>query len=167
MTPEFVTSFFQEIVLSPEVDLVVEALRIIEPTIERLAPTRSGQGTSGSAYSPRSDVFVRLKGVKDRIPIGSMGDGIILIDDVDTGLHHTVLEDMLRFLDAAAWRYHIQIFATTHSRDCYESLAVICDESESEAGDVTIQRIERDRDKAVAYSEPLIIAAARRDIEAR
>lgn len=184
LTPEFVTSFFQEIVLTPEEDLVVEALRIIEPTIERVAPTRSGQGTNGSAYSPRAEFFVRLKDVKDRIPIGSMGDGIwrmlglalhvvhsrdgiLLIDDVDTGLHHTVLEDLWRFLDAAARRYHIQIFATTHSRDCYESLAAICDEAESEAGDVTIQRIERGRDKAVAYSEPLIIAAARHDVEVR
>ena len=77
------------------------------------------------------------------------------------------MQDMWRFLYSAAKRYNVQVFATTHSRDCYESLAVICDDSESEDGDVTIQRIERGREKAVAYSEPLIIAAAKHHIEVR
>ena len=34
-------------------------------------------------------------------------------------------------------------------------------------GDVTIQRIERGREKAVAYSEEMITAAAKHDIEVR
>ena len=89
---------------------------------------------------------MRLKGLKDRVPIGSMGDGIwrmlglalsvvqsgngiLLVDEIDTGLHHTVMEDMWRFLYGCAKRYNVQIIAATHSWDCYHSLAVICRDS--------------------------------------
>jgi ABC-type branched-subunit amino acid transport system ATPase component len=135
MTTESIASLFEEIVLTPEEDMVVETLRIIEPAIERIAPARSDRSSSGSAYSPRSSVFVRLEGLKDRIPIGSMGDGIwrmlglalnlahsrdgiLLIDEIDTGLHYTVMQGMWKFLYSAAKRYNVQVFATTHSRDC-------------------------------------------------
>jgi AAA15 family ATPase/GTPase len=127
---------------------------------------------------------VRCKGVNDRIPIGSMGDGIwrmlglalvlvqsengiLLIDEIDTGLHHTVMERLWRLIYEAAQKYNIQILATTHSHDCYQALATICRENVSAGSNVTIQRIERGRDHAIAYSEQEIIAAAERYIEVR
>ncbi len=94
-------------------------------------------------------------------------DGILLIDEIDTGLHHTVMQKMWKFLYAAARRYNIQVFATTHSRDCYQSLAIICNDPQSADGDVTMQRVERGREEAVAYSEKAIIAASRHEIEVR
>ena len=184
ITAEAAAAFFEEIVLTPEEDMIVEALRIIEPSIERIAPGRSEKSSTGSSSSRRSSIFVRLKGVKDRVPIGTMGDGvwrllglalniapsangILLIDEIDTGLHHTVMKNMWRFIYSAARKYNVQVFATTHSRDCYQSLAAIARESVTEMSEVTIHRIEPDRDRAVAYSEQEIVAAAKHDIEVR
>ena len=93
--------------------------------------------------------------------------GTLLIDEVDTGLHHTVMAEMWRFLCTAAKKYDVQIFATTHSRDCYESLAAISRDFVSENSDVTIQRIEPGREQAVAYSEQEIVAAAKHEFEVR
>ncbi len=184
LTAEAAVSFFGEIVLTPEEDMVVDALRIIEPSIERIASAGSDRISSGLALPQRAGIFVRLKDAKDRIPIGSMGDGIwrilglalnivhsrdgiLLIDEIDTGLHYTVMEDMWKFLDSATKTYNVQVFATTHSRDCYESLAAIAHSSVSENSDVTIQRIERGREQAVAYSEQAIVAAAKHGYEVR
>ena len=139
---------------------MVEALRIIEPTIDRIATSGAERRRSGLQPSVRGGVLVRLEGIKNRIPIGSMGDGIwrmlglalhvvhsrdgiLLVDDIDTGLHHTVMEDMWKFLDTASKAYNVQVFATTHSRDCYEGLAAIAHDSVSDGSEVTIQRIER------------------------
>ena len=125
-----------------------------------------------------------MKNSKDRIPIGSMGDGIwrmlglalsvvqstdgiLLVDEIDTGLHHSTMKDMWKFLYTCAQKYNVQIFATTHSRDCYQSLAVICRDFISENSAVTIQRVEKGRAQAILYSEQEIIAAAERDIEVR
>jgi len=182
LTNSTIIDLYENIVLTPEEDLVVEALQFIEPKIERIAST--GSDTSRRRSSIRGGILIRLAGTKERIPIASMGDGIwrmlglalsvvhsrdgiLLIDEVDTGLHHSVMEDMWRFLNECSKKFNVQIIATTHSRDCYQSLASLCTEDVVEHSEITIQRIERGRPKAVAYSEAAIIAAADHDIEVR
>lgn len=184
LTTDNISLSFEKIVLTPKEDLVTEAMRIIEPDIERIASSGSDRNRYGSRLSSRGGILVRLKGVKDRIPIGGLGDGIwrmlglalavvqtengiLLVDEIDTGLHHTVMEQLWRFLYECAKRFNVQIFATTHSWDCCHSLAVICRDDVSEGSDVTINRIERGRGEAVGYSEREIIAVADRDIEVR
>jgi ABC-type branched-subunit amino acid transport system ATPase component len=184
LTVDTVISLIDDIVLTPEEDLVTDALRIIEPNIDRIASSGAERRRSGVPLSGRGGVLLRLEGVKNRIPIGSLGDGIwrmlglalsivhsqdglLLVDDIDTGLHHTVMEDMWKFLDSAAKSYNVQVFATTHSRDCYESLAAIAHGSVSDTSEMTIQRIERGRETAVAYSERTIVAAAKHGYEVR
>lgn len=184
LTADAVTSLFEDIVLTPEEDLVTGALGLVDPSIERIASAGSERVRPSSRYPSRGGIYVRLRGVADRVPIGSMGDGIwrmlglalnlvhsrdgiLLIDEVDTGLHHTVMQDMWKFLYAAARKYNIQVFATTHSWDCYQSLAAICNDPTSEDGDVTLQRIERGRENPVSYSEGAIVATAKHMIEAR
>jgi energy-coupling factor transporter ATP-binding protein EcfA2 len=184
LTADVVTSLFEDIVLTPEEDLVTEAMRIIEQDIDRIASSGAERIRTATRVSPRGGILVRLKKGKDRIPIGSMGDGIwrmlglalaavhagggyLLVDEIDTGLHHTVMKNMWRFLYECATRFDVQIIATTHSRDCYQSLAVICREEVSDSSNITIQRIERGRPEAIAYTEQEIIAAAERDIEVR
>ncbi len=83
---------------------------------------------------------------------------------IDTGLHYSVMEDMWRMITEQAAELSVQVFATTHSRDCYESLAAI---AKPEAGNVTIQRIDRSRGEAVRYNNQAIIAAAERSVEVR
>jgi hypothetical protein len=184
LAPEAVIELFETIVLTPEEDLVVDALKIIEPSIERIATSGSDRMRSGYPDTARGGVLVRCAGVKNRIPIGSMGDGIwrmlgvalalvrseggvLLIDEIDTGLHFKVMADLWRLIYKTAKRLNVQVFATTHSRDCYESLAVLCREQVSDGSDITIQRIERNRKVAVGYTEQEIIAAADRGMEVR
>ena len=172
-----VLSFLEDAMLTPEEDTVLAALRTIEPALERIAPVGVGR-VRLSGYS-RGGVAVKLAG--QRVPIGSLGDGIwrllgialalvrarggvLLVDEIDTGLHYSVLERMWHLVYETAKRLDVQVFATTHSRDCYESLAAIAHPT---GHDVTIQRIERGKPLAVAFSEAEIVQAARRGIEVR
>ena len=182
LSSENVTYFYNEIVLTPMEDLVLEALKIIEPGIERIA------AVAPEEYRPipasRGGILIRLSGVKDRIPIASMGDGIwrllglalavvhaknglLLVDEIDTGLHYSVMGKMWRFLNECSERFNVQIIATTHSQDCVQSLAEICRADRVDPREVTIQRIDRHRSEAVAYSEAAIIAAAKNATEVR
>jgi ABC-type taurine transport system ATPase subunit len=178
-------SLFDTVVLTPAEDLVTEALRIIEPGIERIAAAVGDRGDLGSRYSiGRGGILVKLKGVRERVPIGSMGDGIwrllgialsvvqasgglLLVDEIDSGLHHTVMEQMWKFLDDCSQRFDVQIVATTHSRDCFQSLATVCQLSTPDSGDITIHRIERGQTESVAYTGQEIIAAAELGLEVR
>ncbi len=180
LTPHESLELFNQIVLTPEEDLVYEALQIIEPNIKRIAPI----GNEIRNNNSRSGFYVLVSDTQKRVPIGSMGDGIwrmlglilalvsvkdgvLLVDEIDTGLHYTALEDMWKLIWETAKKLNVQVFATTHSRDCYEALEVLANRDDVGEEDISIQRIEKDATKSVAYNKEEIAVAAEREIEVR
>lgn len=172
-----IISMFERVVLTPSEDLVLRALRTIEPGIERIASI--GSHTRAFTREPRGGLAMMVAG--QRVPIGSMGDGIwrllgialalatarggvLLVDEIDTGLHYSVLVDMWRLVLETARNLDVQVFATTHSRDCYEALAAVSEPGRTE---ISLQRIERGKAEAVAFSELEIRQAAERGLEVR
>lgn len=185
LTSDEVVSLLSRFVLNPEEDLLLKALRIIEPEIERIAPVAGGRmGPSYNLSSPRGGVVIKCRGVDKRLPIGTMGDGIwrllalalslvraengvLLVDEIDTGLHYTVMEAMWRLTFETASRLNVQVFATTHSSDCWRALAAISRKGTESGSEVTIQHIEKRSAKAVLFTEREIIIAAERGFEVR
>jgi AAA15 family ATPase/GTPase len=182
LTTERMVELFDQVVLTPDEELVLQALQSIEPKIERIASI-SSPGIKNYAES-RAGFAVRLSPDHQRIPIGSMGDGIwrmlglalatvcasngvLFVDEIDTGLHFSTMSDMWKMIWETAKRLNLQVFATTHNSDCWRSLATIaCREDATEDG-ITIQRIERGKPKAVAFTQKEIVIAAEREIEVR
>ncbi len=182
LTTEEMTKLFEQIVLTPEEYLVIEALQTIEPSIERIATIGSGKYRRNTGA--RSGFVVRLSEENQRIPIGSMGDGIwrilgltlaivnarngvLLVDEIDTGLHFSAMSDMWKLIWETAKRLNVQVFATTHSSDCWTSLAEIAsNESPSEEG-ITIQRIEKGKSSSIVFTERQVVIAAEQGIEVR
>lgn len=181
-TVDDIVTLFERFVLSPQEDFAIKALQVIEPTLERIA-TRSNDRRRLDPGA-RGGIVLRFKGNDLPVPIGSMGDGmwrmlgmalalaaarggILLVDEIDTGLHYTTMDRMWKLLDTAARELSVQVFATTHSRDCVDSLAVIAGSAKGERSEATIHRIERNRQKSVAFTGEEIIAAAERGIEVR
>ncbi len=190
-TTQFITSsalsstemidLFDEVVLTPEEDLVVEALQTIDPRIIRIASVSSEKYRYPEA---RGGFVVRFSDSNQRIPIGSMGDGmwgilglalatvgasngVLLVDEIDTGLHFTAMSDMWKLVWETAKRLNVQVFATTHSSDCWMSLADIASREDTAEDGITIQRIEKGKNVGVAFSREQILAAAKWDIEVR
>ena len=165
---------FEEMVLTDDETIVIEALQIIEPSIRKIGIIDSGQ-----------NIAVRCEGSENRIRIDSFGegisrlfalivalvnakDGVLMVDEIDTGLHFSVMEDMWRLILKVAEKNNVQVFTTTHSNDCWQSLAsVTYDYSQYTKDNVSIQRIEKGKTKAVSFSEKEIIAAVNNDIEVR
>lgn len=180
LTPDELATLFGEYVLTEEEQRIINALQIIEPSIERLA-----LAIGDVRYGPeRGGIFIKCSGQQKRLPIGSMGDGIwrmlaltlalvstrggiLLVDEIDTGLHFSVMTKMWKLVIETAQRLDVQVFATSHSRDCYESLATALYDMQPPAGTAAVHRIERDKGRTVAFNEQQIIIAAERDIEVR
>src|SRR5262249_25397520 len=74
LSPDVVVELFEEVVLTPSEESVIEALRVIEPSIERIATSGTERRLSTSRVGIRGGLLVRCQGIRDRIPIGSMGD---------------------------------------------------------------------------------------------
>lgn len=181
LTTEKMAELFNQVVLTPEEELVQEALQTIEPKIERIAVV----STEKYRYSgSRGGFVVRLSDRDQRVPIGSMGDGIwrilglalatvsarggfLFVDEIDTGLHFTAMSDMWKLIWKTATRLNVQVFATTHNSDCWTSLATLASQEEAAQEGITIHRIERGKETSVVFTEREIAIAAERGIEVR
>ena len=180
LTTQKMTELFNQVVLTPEEEVLTESLQTIEPKIERIASIATERYRASDS---RGGFFIRLSDTSQRVPIGSLGegvwrmlglalatvcasDGVLFIDDIDTGLHFSVMSDMWKLVCKTAKRLNVQVFATTHNSDCWTSLANVAREEGGEDG-ITIQRIEKNKSTAVAFTEREIIIAAQRGIEVR
>ena len=160
---------------------VVEALRILEKDLQSIHfPT----GDAAKRPSGLGGVLVGLQDGSPRMPIGSYGDGMrrllslslslmwvahgfLLVDEIDTGLHWTVMEQMWNLVMDAAVTSSIQVFATTQSLDCIVGLAALLKKRPDLADVVSVQKIERQLGHSVSFSAADIVTAADLSIELR
>ena len=182
--PQIVRSF-DGVVLTDREQHVTQALAVIEPGIERIASVGYERGPGSALYrGARGGLFLKLRDVPERVPIGTAGEGmwrmlglalalanakggVLLVDEIDTGLHYSVLEDMWRMVDERAEALSVQVFATTHSWDCCRSLAAVAAPGSKRSGGVTIQRVDASREEAVRFGNEEVVAAAERGLEVR
>lgn len=173
---------WNKVALKPEEQLVLQALQSLDSNIEGIAlQARTAQPYWGPGN--RGGFIVKLKSSEQPVPIGSMGDGTwrmlslsiaialskggtLLVDEIDTGLHYTVMSKMWNLIYSAAKDFDVQVFATTHSHDCVFSLAQICSDIDP-ANKITVHRIEPNRPQSVPYDQEEISVAAAREIEVR
>ncbi|BAZ17718.1 hypothetical protein NIES4071_95980 [Calothrix sp. NIES-4071] len=110
---------------------VISALRLIDKRV-------SGVAFVEDVSKGRSDnriPLVKLEGMDEPLPLKSMGDGInrlfhiivalvnarnglLLIDEFENGLHWSILPKVWDIVFKLSERLNVQVFATTHSRDC-------------------------------------------------
>ncbi len=160
---------------------VIEAMRILEPRLETIAFLSS---EAALRFGGRVGVLVALKDQKGRVPLASMGegmyrllelavglvqtnDGVLLVDEIDTGLHYSIQGDLWRMVVEAARRWNVQVFATTHSYDCIRGLAWLCENYPELGKDVTVQKIEPQLEEAVDLDAEKIQIAFEQNIEMR
>ena len=173
------STLWDRIVLTPEEQLVTRAIQIIEPGVERIAAL-----SRSPARDAPSGIVVKLAGSDERIPIGTMGDGVtrllvlavnlvnsaggtLLIDEIDTGLHHSVMVKMWRLIIETARSLDVQVFATTHSLDCVRALAMLSEVIPSAMDEVSVHRIERGREASVRYGADEALMAVKQEMEIR
>lgn len=174
--------FWDSIALTDEENNIIESLRILEPKIERIAFI--GSRTYYRYPNSPSGILVKLRNIDSRIPLGSLGDGIrhlltkslavsrsshgfVMIDEIDTGLHHSVMGDMWHVLIATAKRLDVQLFATTHSLDCVRSLAWLSSTKPDFCEGVRLHRVDEQRERTVVYTPEEISIAAEQHVELR
>ncbi len=93
----------------------------------------------------------------------------LMIDEVESGIHHGLHADLWRFVFRAALRLDVQVFAATHSWDCLRGFAQAVDEDPDNDGMVI--RLERDpheeATRAVVIDRAKLPIVARDAIEVR
>jgi energy-coupling factor transporter ATP-binding protein EcfA2 len=166
---------WSKVQLTPGEHEVEASLRIIEPKISRIGFQGRGSDVGCS---------VLLDGEAEPIPLGSLGEGttrmlglalglantsggFLFIDEIDSGLHYSVMADLWRLVIATAKRLDVQVFASTHSFDCVSGLGALVEADPSMHDEVALHRLERGVDHTTPYDASEIAAAARYHMELR
>lgn len=88
----------------------------------------------------KNGLYIWKSGVEKPLPLGMLGEGavrlfrilceiilcrgkILMIDEIDTGIHYSRFEPFLSTIIASAISNDVQVFATTHSLECIKYFA--------------------------------------------
>ncbi|MEK6299986.1 MAG: AAA family ATPase [Acidobacteriota bacterium] len=175
-----VGQLWDDITLTNLEEDVLSSLRIIAPEVERVNLIDNADLGRDRGRIAKTKISV----LPDPVPLRSLGegmnrlfgmalalvnakDGVLLIDEIESGLHYSVQPDVWRLVFETAHRLNVQVFATTHSWDCIEAFQQAADENKQEEG--ILIRLENKRGRIVAteFDERRLGIATREEIEVR
>jgi hypothetical protein len=165
---------FSELELANRQDEILPALRILEPRLQRLTLLLL-------AHRP---VIHGHIGLSRQVPVPFMGEGIrrllsillsinqakggnVLIDEVENGLHYSVIASVWMAVAEAARQANVQVFATTHSYECIQAAHQAF--AASQPYDLRLFRLDRtDGDiRVVAYNQNALNTSLDMSLEVR
>ncbi|WP_079864358.1 AAA family ATPase [Pseudomonas aeruginosa] len=172
---EEIASLWDSISLTELEDAVIRGLRLIEPKVEAIAFVGGDR---------RSRVpLVKLKGQIEPMPLRSLGDGmrkifqivlslansrdgVLLVDEFENGLHWSVQEEAWKLVFELSRALNVQVFATTHSRDCVNGFESAWS-TDTDSG--SFRRIAKDGEKVHCkeYKLELLKDSLETDVEVR
>lgn len=166
--------FYGNLVARGEEDVVLQALRLIEPRIRRIETIVVADKAilHGNIGIEKLIPLAFLGGGMARLTnfilyIANARDGVVLIDEIENGLHHSVMPKVWRAIGDAAHHFNAQLFATTHSFECIK--AAHTGLLESKSYDFRLHRLERVKDTigAVSYDQENLESAIEQGLEVR
>lgn len=167
---------FNEVTLRGEENLLVEALRILDERVRGVHVLTNPSGLEPLVLLDRNGA--------GRQPVGSFGDGMkrlltlavaivnsangtLQIDEIDTGLHHSVLQQMWTLVLHSSRDRRVQLFATTHSHDCIQALRWALEVDPEQADRVAVHKVVADQEKAISFTGAELLVALQHDVELR
>lgn len=152
-------------------ELLTKALQIVEPRLEGVE----------SIYAGGTSMIWGDIGLPELTPLSAMGEGmrriarivlamsvarggIVLIDEIENGFHHTIMNKVWAVVEEAALQFDAQVIATTHSYECVMAA------HEALRDEWRLHRLDRAKDGSslcVTYDTETVEAAIRHDLEVR
>ncbi|MGP1362541.1 MAG: AAA family ATPase [Bacteroides sp.] len=132
-------------------------------------------------------VYVHLSNVETLVPISFIGDGllrfigicsavlapgnkVVLIDEIDNGLHYTVFKLLWKSLIALSIENDTQLFITTHSEESLRLLTKVLEEGDGTGIDLSVFSIQKTKKaglQAYQYPPEALRGAMEKEIEIR
>ncbi len=165
------------ILVRKDLGIIINALQEIESNLLDIR-----MGARGMVYA---DI-----GIDKLVPLNIMGDGIrrilailaaiserkngiLLIDEIENGLHYSTLSILWKAILKTAVDNNVQLFITTHSYECIAAMTKIYKESPSftqKKDFISLFRIDRNskgQHRAFQYETDTLLAGIEKDFEVR
>lgn len=170
-------ALWDSIALTDAEKQVVTALQIISPDIEAVSMIGSESGSRSRTAIAKNRTY------PNPVPLRTFGDGVnrlfgiilslscakggvLLVDEIENGLHHSILTKVWAVIFQMARSLNVQVFATSHSWNCIESFQ---EAANKDAGEGVLVRLSAigDAVSATLFREDELRIAARDQIELR
>lgn len=170
-------ALWDSIALTEAEKQVVAALKIISPDVEAVSMIGSDSGSRSRTAIAKSAKYpnpVPLRTFGDGInrlfgiilSLSSAKGGVLLVDEIENGLHHSILTKVWEVIFQMARTLNVQVFATSHSWDCIESFQEAASTDPEEGVLVRLTAI-ADSVVSTIFREDELKVAARNQIELR
>lgn len=166
---------FEAVLVKKESGEIINALREIEPNLQDI---RLGTGQM---------IYADITGIGRLVPIHIMGDGIIkilsilvailetkdgilLIDEIENGLHYSALVPLWKAIFKMAKESNTQLFIATHSYECIDAMTDVYRESGVGEEFMSLFRIDRDDEgqhRAFQYKASTLLVGIEKEFEVR
>ena len=177
VSAEQVAAWWDEATLTDAEQRVVDCLRLVSP-VDKIALVR---GMGRASRVP----YVKLAHEAAPVPMRALGDGVermfgialameaarttglLLIDEIENGIHYAVLPSLWHFIIRAASHFGVQVFAATHSWDCIDAFQHAAQATDSSRA--ALVRLVRSGDviEPTVFLEDELVIATRDRIEVR
>jgi AAA15 family ATPase/GTPase len=142
---------FNEVLIKKQEEKILKILKIIEPRLVNLSI-----GAENILYCDMG--FTRL------LPLSTAGEGlnnllaiilaiyetsggVVLIDEIENGLHHSTQAILWDAVFEAATAFNVQVFASTHSYETVKSFSAACEKIKDKDDNIRLFRLENEKDK--------------------
>jgi hypothetical protein len=177
MTPQRVAALWDAVGLTDLSKEVVSGLTMIDKSIDAIQFVESES-------SQHRVPLVRTRTSREPLPLRSLGDGVtrllhilmalvsakdgvLLIDEFENGLHWSVQTDVWKTLFRLAAHLNVQVFATTHSRDCVIGFGKAWEENPDLGEFLRLNVGVDERIRAKSYALETLIDAIESEVEVR
>lgn len=113
---------------------VLKGVKLVEPNATGITFVESDSGVRSPSRIP----LVKLNNIAEPVPLKSLGDGmsrifqiilslvsskggVLIVDEFENGLHWSIQNDVWDIVFKLASKLNVQVFCSTHSRDCINS----------------------------------------------
>jgi AAA15 family ATPase/GTPase len=170
-----IIDFWDKIELTPSEDEVITSLKFISPDLVKVRIKLVN-------HNDRLP-YAQVENFDEPLPLKSFGDGlnrlfglslalvncaggILLIDEIENGFHYSILPNVWKLIFHTAKELNVQVFATTHSKDCLEAFAAATHEQKGEGRFIRLQK-QGETIVAKSIEEERLALAVDHDVEVR
>jgi hypothetical protein len=95
-------------------------------------------------------------------------NGILFLDEIENGIHYTNLDKLWEIILTISKQQNVQVFATTHSKECIESYARVAKKLEDEEITmIVLARNLKNELKALVYDDKMFYSELEQNHEVR
>lgn len=181
MDNEIIEKLWDNINITDLEDEIIRCLQLIDPNVRKIACVEGVQRPDGK--KPRIPI-VRYADSEERIPLKNLGGGMtrlfqvilllvnarngyLFIDEFENGLHWSIHPHVWKIIFILSERLNVQVFATTHNRDCIRGFHEVWAAREAQGAFHRLDLSDTKKVKPVNYTCEILADALETGVEVR